>query len=271
MAYNKRPKLQPKPYSKIQNHKPVPTHWGDVANWYDKMISDKDSYQNQVILPKVMQVLKIKKDQIVLDLGCGVGYFCQKYSEAGASVIGVDLGVDSIQIAKQKTDSHIQYHTHTAESLPFIKDRSVDKITIILALQNIQKADQCLVECARVLKSKGELIMVINHPYFRIPKNTSWIWSNEEFVQYRRVDRYLSEFAVPIDMEPSKNEQNQTMSFHRPLQWYIQAASKNSLLLSDMQELISHRKTDQGPKKTPSLEFSRKEIPLFMLLKWQKV
>jgi ubiquinone/menaquinone biosynthesis C-methylase UbiE len=249
------------------------TDWGKVASWYDKMISDNDSYQNKVILPKLINALNIQKDDIILDLGCGVGYFCQKYFEIGCKkVVGVDLGVESIKLAKQKTNSAIEYFVNTAESLPFLKDESVDKITIILALQNIHKADKCLKECSRVLKSNGKLFVVLNHLYFRVPKNSYWIWSEKESIQYRRVDKYLSHFDVKIDMEPSKKSKSEaTISFHRPLEWYIQTAVKSSLYLSDMQEWISHRKTDQGPVKTPKLEISRKEIPLFMMLVFGKI
>ncbi len=268
MAYNNKPKHN-KP---TQNSNKTHTHWGEVANWYDGMINDKDSYQNQVILPTIIKSLNIKPNETVLDLGCGVGFFCQKYFDQKAKVIGIDLGAESIRIAKEKTSKDILYYTDTAEKISFIQDNSVDKITIILAIQNIKKANQCISECSRVLKSNGELIIVINHPYFRIPKSTAWVWSDQEFTQYRRVDRYLSPFEVDIDMEPSKKNSNtQTVSFHRPLEWYIQIAAKNRLLLHDMQELISHRKTDQGPKKTPKLELCRQEIPLFMLLKWVKV
>ena len=247
---------------------PNTTSWGGVASWYDKMISDKDSYQNQIILPKVLNVLDIKKDEVILDLGCGVGYFCEQYNQKGAKTIGVDIGTESIAIAKTKTNENIEYHSHTAESIPFIKNNSIDKITIILSIQNIKKAEQTIAECARVLRKNGKLVLVINHPCYRIPQNSSWVWSEDEYCQYRRVDKYMSNFEVSIDMNPSKakGSKNLTMSFHRNLEWYIQNLSKNNLLVSDLQEWISHRSTDQGPKKTPLLEASRKEIPLFMCI-----
>jgi ubiquinone/menaquinone biosynthesis C-methylase UbiE len=250
-----------------------PTSWGSVASWYDKMVSDKDSYQNQIIVPKILDILDLKQGEVVLDLGCGVGYFCQKYSQKGAKVVGVDIGKESIAVAKEKTDPSIEYYSHTAESIPFIKNSSVDKITIVLALQNIQKAEQVIAECGRVLKKNGQLVIVINHPYYRIPKATSWVWSDREFCQYRRVDRYLSSFEATIDMHPGKTKdaKNLTMSFHRPLQWYIQKLSQKGILVNDLQEWISHRITDQGPKKTPALEQSRKEIPLFMCISGLKV
>jgi ubiquinone/menaquinone biosynthesis C-methylase UbiE len=261
------------------------TSWGKVATWYDKMINDENSYQNKVILPKVIRILEdnVKKNnsEVILDLGCGVGFFTEKFynrfvdvkasDEIKNKIIGVDIGAESIEVAKTKTNSEIEYHANTAESLPFIKNMSVDKITIILALQNIKFVQKCISECGRVLKKNGKMIVVMNHPYFRIPKNTSWNWDSENFKQYRRVDRYLSPFEIEIDMNPGKKDktakekkESTTLSFHRPMSWYLNEFVKQGLFVEDMQEWISHIATDQGPKKTPALEFARQEFPLFM-------
>lgn len=264
-----------------------PTSWGKVASWYDRMINDENSYQNKVILPKVMKILEdnVKKNnaEVILDLGCGVGFFTEKFYnrfvdtksaiEVQNKIVGVDIGQESIDVAKTKTSSAIEYHVNTAESLPFLKNMSVDKITIILALQNIKFAQKCIAECSRVLKKNGKVVVVMNHPYFRIPKNTSWNWDSENFKQYRRVDRYLSPFEIQIDMNPGKKDKTAkekkeatTLSFHRPMSWYVNEFAKQGLLVEDMQEWISHIATDQGPKKTPALEFARQEFPLFMCL-----
>ena len=249
------------------------TSWGGVANWYQKMVEDKDSYQNQVILPKLMNLLDLKKDEVVLDLGCGVGYFCQKYSESGGKAIGVDIGEELIEVAKKNTNSEIVYHVNTAEKLPFVQNSSVDKITIVLALQNIKFADKVIAEAGRVLKKNGKLIVVLNHPYYRIPKHSSWEWSPKDWVQFRKVEKYLTPFESEIDMKPGEKDKSKkqiTMSFHRPLEYYIQQGLKNGFMLENMEEWISHRGADQG-NKTKALEISRKEIPLFMCLVWKKI
>lgn len=249
------------------------TSWGGVANWYQKMVEDKDSYQNKVILPKLMDLLAVKKDEVILDLGCGVGYFCEQYFQNNAKVIGVDIGEELIEVAKKYTNTEIVYHINTAEKLPFVANSSIDKITIILALQNIKFADKVIAEASRVLKKNGKLIVVLNHPYFRIPKYSSWEWSPKDWVQFRKVEKYLTQFETEIDMKPGEKDKSKkqiTMSFHRPLEYYIQHGQKNGLALENMEEWISHRPADQG-NKTKALDISRKEIPLFMCLVWKKL
>jgi ubiquinone/menaquinone biosynthesis C-methylase UbiE len=205
------------------------TGWGSVANWYQKMVEDKDSYQNKVILPNLLKLLNVQKDETILDLGCGVGYFCEQYHTLGAKVIGVDIGIESIQNAQKNTNKEIVYHTNTAEKLPFITNSSVDKITVILAIQNIKFADKVIAEASRVLKKNGQLIVVMNHPYFRIPKHSSWEWSPKDWVQFRKIEKYLGHFESEIDMKPGEKDKSKkqiTMSFHRPLEYYIQQAKE---------------------------------------------
>jgi ubiquinone/menaquinone biosynthesis C-methylase UbiE len=272
---NKTPRGLNKSFKSDSNYdsKSKETSWGSVANWYQKMVEDKDSYQNKVILPKLLRLLDIKKDETILDLGCGVGYFCEQYHINNAKVIGVDIGAELIDVAKQNTNSEIVYHVTTAEKLPFIPNSSVDKITVVLALQNIKWADKVIAEASRILKKNGKLIVVLNHPYFRIPKHSSWEWSPKDWVQSRKIDKYLLPFESEIDMKPgekNKSKKQITLSFHRPLEYYIQNGLKNGLMLENMEEWISHRPADQG-NKTKALEISRNEIPLFMCLVWKKV
>ena len=44
---------------------------------------------------------------------------------------------------------------------------------------------------ARALNSGGIFVIVMMHPHFRGPKETSWGWDEKQKTQFRRVDRYL--------------------------------------------------------------------------------
>jgi ubiquinone/menaquinone biosynthesis C-methylase UbiE len=257
------------------------TSWGNVANWYQKMITETNSYQNKVILPNLLELLDIKAHQKILDLGCGVGFFTQKYYEKGGVVTGVDIGAELIAIAKTETDPKIEYIVGSAEKITKLKDSSFDSSSIVLAIQNMQNGEKVVKEICRVTRNKA--VIILNHPYYRQPKFSSWEWDSRNQVQYRRVDRYLTHYQSSIDMNPgnitgsnsrfdseSKESKNVTFSFHRPLNWYINEFSSQGFSLTTMRELISHIPADQGPVKTPKLEQSRKEIPLFMALVFER-
>jgi len=152
-----------------------------------------------------------------------------------------------------------------ADATSCLKAGSVDKIAIVLALQNMENVAGVLKECARVLKPGGAIYAVMNHPAFRVPKESSWGWDEKEKIQYRRVDRYLSELKIPIEMHPGTRAGDKTLSFHRPLQFYFKALVKAGFLVSGFEEWNSHKKSEEGPRAAAE-DLARKEIPLFLCL-----
>lgn len=254
------------------------TSWGHVADWYHALLAEgKDTYQKEVILPHLLRLLSIKKGERIIDLACGQGFFSRALYAHGAYVIGVDVAPELIERARQETARispkaevrALSFEVASADNLSFIAPASVDKVVIVLAIQNIANAHRVFAECARILKPKGSVYIVLNHPVFRIPQSSSWGWDAAEHAQYRRVDRYLSESKIKIQMHPGGDPHTTTISFHRPLQYYIKALGKSGLLVNDMEEWISHKKNEPGPR-AEALNRSRKEIPLFLFLQAQK-
>lgn len=242
------------------------TSWGKAAKWYDKVVADDDSYQNKVILPNILRQLDIKKGDKILDLACGQGFFSEHFSLLGAQVIACDISPELIEIARKKAKGKVEYKICSADNLAFLTDKSLDKIVILLALQNIENVSAVFKECRRVLKRGGELHLVLNHPAYRIPQASEWGWDEKKMVQYRRVDKYLSEDKIKIQTHPGSNPDEFTISFHRPLQYFFKLLGKNMLAVTGMEEWISHTKTPSGPRADAE-NSARKEIPLFMYLK----
>jgi len=254
----------------VSKPKPIPTSWGKNAQWYDKMVKSDDSYQTHVILPGLKKILDTKPGQVLLDAGCGTGLFSHAFAALGLRVTGVDIGAESIAIAQKEAQKTENFVVASVENMPQIRSSTFDHVICVLSLQNIENGKQALQEMVRILAPKGTLTLVINHPTFRIPQATSWEWTADARTHFRRVDRYLSEHKVTIQMQPGRDTRDITYSFHRPLSWYLNQAANMGMTLTKSQEWISHRKTDQGPQKTPELERTRHEIPLFMCLQWRK-
>lgn len=159
----------------------------------------------------------------------------------------------------------IDYHVSPADNLNFLKNKTIDKITIILALQNIENVHGVLKECSRILKQNGQLFIVLNHPVFRVPKESSWGWDEIRKIQYRRVDSYLSESKVKIQMHPGDKPKEYTWSFHRPLQFYSKSLYKNGFCVSRIEEWNSNKKSEPGPRFQAE-DKARKEIPMFLFI-----
>jgi len=223
-------------------------------------------------------LMDIKKDNVVLDLACGQGFFSREFLKAGAKVVGVDVAQELTYLAseitkKEMPEANAKFVTSPADNLGFIKENSIDKIVIVLAIQNIENVAGVFKECQRVLRLGGKLFLVLNHPAFRIPKQSSWGWDPKTNDQYRRIDQYLSESKIEIQMHPSMDStgspqaisENKTISFHRPLQYYFKLLGKNGLAVDRLEEWNSHKKSQPGPRAKAEDKI-RKEIPIFMFL-----
>jgi ubiquinone/menaquinone biosynthesis C-methylase UbiE len=245
------------------------TSWGGVASWYDEHLDSAGTYHKELVLPNVLRLLSLKKGDVVLDLACGQGFFSREFYKAGATVHASDIAKELIEIAKHNSPKNITFYNSPAHEIGFLEDKSVDKIVIILAVQNIENIQEVFVECKRVLKDEGRLLIVMNHPTFRVPKASSWGWDEEGKVQYRRIDGYMSETRTKIAMDPGKSGKHFTVSFHRPLQVYMKALSKAGFALYKLEEWISHKESKPGPRAIAE-NVARKEIPLFMCLEAAK-
>ena len=276
------------------------TSWGNVAEWYDDMLEQNpDSYQKNVLMPNLIRIVEPKKGMTILDVACGQGYFSRAFSQNGARVIASDISTELIETAKLRikqlnkseeqgisaeskvgisdnsgtTDSNsVEYHVAPSDDLPFQKDNSVDVVTVILALQNIENLQGTFMESARVLKKDGRIVFVINHPAFRIPQRSDWGWDDKAGRQYRRLDTYMSDAKIDIDMSPSQSDSKRkksTVSFHRPLQVYFKHLNKVGLAVTRLEEWISHKKSQNGPRG-PEEDRMRKEIPMFLCIEAKK-
>jgi ubiquinone/menaquinone biosynthesis C-methylase UbiE len=240
------------------------TSWEKAADWYDALLAGEGTYQKELILPNLTRLMGVARGDVILDLACGQGFFAREFARRGAKVVGVEASRALVDIARAAAPGDtVTFRVAEADSLPFIKNKSIDKIAVVLALQNMENIAGVFRECARVVKPGGSLHVVINHPAFRIPQGSSWGWDEKQKVQYRRIDQYLSESKIKIQTHPGDSPKDYTWSFHRPLQFYVKALRKAGFSLSALEEWNSHKKSEPGPRAKAE-DFARKEIPLFL-------
>jgi ubiquinone/menaquinone biosynthesis C-methylase UbiE len=255
------------------------TSWGGVAEWYDEHLA-LDTYHEKVIMPNLFRMMGEVERKDILDLACGQGHISRVLVKGGARVTGADISAELITFAKTQESSEkwkdgklqaVTYITTPSHKLDMIKSESKDMIICVLAIQNIEKVAETFKECNRILRPEGKLFMVMNHPSFRIPQGSRWGYDEEHEVQYRRIDQYLSEAKIRIDMTPGKVQGKEyTISFHRPLQFYSKLLGKAGLAITRIEEWESHKKSGKGPRQKAE-DTARKEIPLFMALELAKL
>lgn len=259
------------------------TSWGKVADWYDDYMDSDDSYQKAVILPNLLRVLDIQRNETVLDIACGQGFFTERFARQANAVFASDISRELLKKAEQKAVQerlkNISFFAKPANDLSFAPNMSVDKAACVLAAQNIKELDEMFKECARVIKKKGKLVLVINHPAFRIPQGADWYFNDNEarkkddpnfHKQGRVVYQYLSEGMIKIDMNPGltleeSKYKKYTISYHRPMQVFTKWLTKYGFAITRIEEWASHKKSQGGPRAKAE-DNARKEIPLFMCI-----
>jgi demethylmenaquinone methyltransferase / 2-methoxy-6-polyprenyl-1,4-benzoquinol methylase len=135
---------------------------------------------------KMARFLPDKEGLRLLDGATGTGdqilsFF--KHSKKIASVIGIDLSLEMLNIARQKIEQkgwaqRVSFQEASLLSLPFAEN-SFDCMTISFGIRNVTDVPLALRECHRVLCPGGRLLILEGS----IPENT---WIRPFFIFYLR-------------------------------------------------------------------------------------
>jgi malonyl-CoA O-methyltransferase len=170
--------------------KQVAHSFGRAATTYDSVAG----LQRTVGDALLKKINKNTQAEIVIDLGCGTGYFTPQLQAQfpQALVVGVDIAEGMLQFARKKwgqshlmtsdlisknqisfNDSDPIFCCGDAEQLPFA-DHSVDVIYSNFALQWCANLPRLFAELQRILKSNGELIFTTLGPATLHELKSAW-------------------------------------------------------------------------------------------------
>jgi ubiquinone/menaquinone biosynthesis C-methylase UbiE len=243
-----------------------------VASWYDELVGDRGTeFHQQLVIPGVLRLLALAPGERVLDLACGQGAVAKALHKAGSQVTGVDLSASLIEMARKRSPRAVRYLAGDARHLDALSDGAFDGAVFVLAAQNVDPIEPVFVECARVLRPGGRLVMVITHPAFRIPRHSRWRVDEERKLLLREADGYLTPMSIPIDMRPFKSPGRKvTTTYHRPLETYVNGLSQAGLWVNALEEWPSHKTSQPGPHARAENR-ARAEFPLFLALRAVRV
>lgn len=238
--------------------------WNHVEKWYSGCVGEKGHYYHQsVILPNLLRLLALSKKASLLDCGCGQGVL-ERHLPKTIEYWGLDSSPDLIQTAKKLTKREEAHFLVADTGEPFpIEKRDFDAACFLLSLQNMENPEAALLHAGAHLKEGGKLVLVLNHPCFRIPRQSSWGIDEAAKLQYRKIQTYLSPQKIPIHMHPGKNKEV-TYSYHFPLSSYVQFLANAQLAVTAFEEWCSDKKSEGSKAKME--DRARREIPLFLAI-----
>lgn len=222
--------------------------WNDAAKAFSEE-QERSSFAqlNKSIVSKRFLELHGEK---ILDLGCGYGFYTDHLQSIGGDVIGIDGAQAMVDIAKEKYPGCTFMTSDITKPLPF-EDNTFDIVFCNQVLMDIEHIEDILKESQRVLKSGGIFYYSIVHPAFF---GGNWTKDESSGMTGKLISSYLTE-------ETSENTfWGSTTHYHRPLSYYLNAASDAGLTLIHTEEPRSYENKDRNP-----------DLPLFFFAEYRKI
>ncbi len=244
--------------------------WDHVSDWYDKLVGEHGHYYHQkIILPNVVKILSDRQAKSVLDLGCGQGVLARALPK-NTEYVGIDISPRLIHAAQAKTQGKMRFEVQDLTQPFQLSKNDFDAATLILTLQDMENAAVVFKNAAGHLKEKGVLLVVLNHPCFRIPRQSAWMIDEATKMQTRKINRYLSPLQIPIQTTPGKQELSESVTHHhQSLSSYSSSLQDAGLMIERMEEWISDRESTGRAAKMENR--ARQEFPLFLCLICRKI
>lgn len=250
----------------MQQKKPnEKSSWHTVSKWYGGITKGGGHYYHEhVVIPKTLKLLELEDNSMLLDLGCGTGALARQIPK-NIIYTGVDIARGMIDEAK-KADRNAKHSYVSADVTgDFHAPTTFSHATCILSLQNIKDQNAVIQQASKHLAPKGVLVLVLNHPTFRIPRQSSWQVDPQNKIEYRRINRYLSPLEIPINMHPGEKGSAITWSYHLPISAYSQFLRDAGFVIEALEEWTSDK---QSVGKASRMENrAREEFPLFLAIK----
>ena len=117
-------------------------------------------------LARLVELLDASPDDVVLDLGCGVGHTLRKVAPKVRLAVGADATAGMLEGARtlmaREGIGNVALVVSAAESLPFL-DGWFDGVACRLAAHHFADVPRAFAEVARVLKAGGRFVLSDNY------------------------------------------------------------------------------------------------------------
>lgn len=219
-------------------------------------VGDTSHYSHHNLVgANALKLLNLKSGDSLLDIGCGQGIFAKTIPE-GVRYLGIDNAPGLIGEAQKADKNPLHKFMIANAAIPINSNDKFTHAIMLLSLQNMEDPEAVIRNASQKVESGGKLLIIINHPMFRIPRQTSWETDLQNKTEYRRINRYLSPLKIPINTHPGLKNSNVTWSFHHSLSDYSKYLNESKMSISLIEEWASDKK----------VSWVQSEFPMFMAI-----
>lgn len=208
--------------------------YDEIAAWYNESIQ-ADLLIHDLILPHLFDLVGDVQGLSVCDLACGQGVLSRQLARGGAKVVGVDLSVKMLEIARHDEEAEslgITYLQDDAQTLTAIADATFDGVLCNMSLMDIPDLGATFQAVRRVLRPQGWFVFSITHPCFLTP-SSRWVAEVDGTVN-REVRGYFEEVFWRSDNP--HGVRGKVGAYHRMLSTYINTLTEAGLTLECLVE-----------------------------------
>ena len=239
--------------------------WNDYAKDYDKKVWETwDLDHRETLNPVVFNLLWNIKNKKILDLGCGQWYFSRLLTKQWATVTGIDISGDLINIANQRNQEQglkIKYYVSDAANLKDLKKDEFDIIVSNMAFMDIKDIKKTIEECSRVLKDNGFIIFSLVNPIFWISERVK-----DDNGYFLKLIKYKTNSAITNE---NRGYNFKTTHYHRPIWYYIKILTENEFYITNYEEVSTKYFKGELIKDKEFFDFIQ-EFPSFLITKAYK-
>ena len=220
--------------------------WNRKARFWDALHGERgNEFHRLLVEPSVLQLLRLRAGESVLDVGCGNGALARRLAREGAAVTAIDFSPAMIALARERDEaSHtsIDYRVIDATdeaALLLLGARRFDTITCTMSFMDMPTIDPLFAAASQLLKPAGRFVFATMHPAFN---------SNKPVFLHDKEDRdgvvseqYALKLRAYLAMPPVKGsgapgEPTPHYYFHRSLSELLGAAFDAGFVLDALLE-----------------------------------
>jgi 2-polyprenyl-6-hydroxyphenyl methylase / 3-demethylubiquinone-9 3-methyltransferase len=129
------------------------------AHWWDKEGPLRTLHEiNPARLEFIVNYCEVTK-KTILDVGCGGGILCEAMAAKGAEVTGLDVEVDTLEVAKAHAKTRGLTIDYVCCPVEDYDAKTFDIVTCMEMLEHVKDPQLVINHCARLLKPGGYLFL----------------------------------------------------------------------------------------------------------------